>query len=231
MLHFININLLRSSDTRINAQQYLTELGIKTRTLIENLLELEKLPNTLNAHYFHDYKRKMAAKYDELYQQSQQTAGIASGSNPDEALNQIVQALKNQSGFENVVLDDLKNIKISNNEASSGVEIMAEVRAYFQGMILLSILLGFLTMAFLSVAYKRICDNVMLQIDRTLVREFGENLRQELFERLGIFKENAREVCADWLAEDPIAAERRKDLLSRRSMLSKASKRLQRFSV
>jgi len=90
---------------------------------------------------------------------------------------------------------------------------MAEVRAYFQ------------------VAYKRIADYVMLQIDRTLIREFGENIRKELFERLGIFKEDAREVCAKWLVEDPVIVERRKDLMARHAILSTATSTLQSYAI
>ena len=118
--------------SRANAQQYLTELGNKTRLFLDNQLGLEELPNTLNEHYFHDYKRKMISKYDELHQDSLEESARKDNTE-DDPLNRFVQALKSQSGFESVSLRDVKSLKSINNEASIGIEIMAEVRAYFQG--------------------------------------------------------------------------------------------------
>jgi hypothetical protein len=71
----------------------------------------------------------------------------------------------------------------------------------------------------------------MQQIDRTLVLEFGDQLRHELFERLGVFREDARLTCVQWLAEDPVSAERRKDLMSRQSKLNAAALKLQRIAI
>jgi hypothetical protein len=115
------------------AQQYLAELGQKTRSYIKNLLELEELPSTLNEHYLLDYKRKMQAKYDELYLRSQDHSGFSGSDSSDVALHKIFQELRNQPGFENIAIADLTNIQSTSNDANNGIEIMAEVRAYFQG--------------------------------------------------------------------------------------------------
>jgi len=198
------------------AQQYLSRLGVKTLAQLENILELEKLPYTLDEEYLQEYKRKMTTHYENLYNASighsltETALNVGSSAQPTKggALQVIVGELRKQVGYEHVKINDLSRLQPP-NEALVAIEIMAEARAYFQ------------------VAYRRVSDNVALQIDRTLIREFGQCLRSELLERLGIFTEDGRDACARWMAEDPVATERRKDLSARKTVLSAAMRKLQ----
>lgn len=199
------------------AQQYLSRLGEKTLAQLENILELEKLPNTLDEEYLQDYKRKMTTHYENLY-----NASI--GRSPGGALQLIVGELRKQEGYEHVRVNDLSRLQPP-NKALVAIEIMAEARAYFEGECGVT---RIMTLAdTLTVAYRRVTDNVALQIDRTLIREFGECLRSELLERLGIFTEDGRDACTRWMAEDPVATERRKYLSVRKTVLSAAMRKLQ----
>jgi hypothetical protein len=125
----------------MHSQQFLQELGGKTRLQLLNLLELERTPNTLNDHYLQDYKRKMTAKYDEIYQKSQEglpstSSGFGSGVasvDPEEAIKKAFLLLRSQPGYEQLAFRDLKTLKSSDNDARLGIGIMSEVRAYFQG--------------------------------------------------------------------------------------------------
>jgi len=157
----------------------------------------------------------MSTRYGKLYQASSRRASPINspGGYPFDymSMDQILTALKKHPGFESADIKNLNSMR-SPNETNIAIEIMAETRAYFQ------------------VAYKRYSDVIALQIDKTLVREFGGSLRTELLQGLGIFSEGGKETCALWLAEDPVAVERRKDLIARKEVLQAALRKLQSVS-
>ncbi|KAG8688258.1 hypothetical protein FRC11_005773 [Ceratobasidium sp. 423] len=90
------------------------------------------------------------------------------------------------------------------------IDIMAEVRAYYQ------------------VAYKRFVDVIPMATDETLVRGFCRGLEKRLFEGLGVSGEGAKERCASLLEysheitleRDMLKTRRDRLLLARREIAS-----------
>ncbi|KAF8515813.1 P-loop containing nucleoside triphosphate hydrolase protein [Hysterangium stoloniferum] len=90
-----------------------------------------------------------------------------------------------------------------------GIEIMATVRAYFQ------------------VAYKRVVDNIPLNIDRELVRVSERNLREAVTLGLKITGDDVRERCEALLAEPVKLTKKRHELQHRLEMLAEIQAELE----
>ncbi|PSR74398.1 hypothetical protein PHLCEN_2v9906 [Hermanssonia centrifuga] len=105
------------------------------------------------------------------------------------------------------------------------LEVMAEVRAYFQ------------------VAYKlskidehfwggqRIIDYVPMSIDNVLLSAFAESLQACLIEKLGLGSPNCATRCAMYLSEDPSVVAKRDELKSRKARLSTVQNELFNFGL
>ncbi|KAI0696226.1 P-loop containing nucleoside triphosphate hydrolase protein [Cerioporus squamosus] len=87
------------------------------------------------------------------------------------------------------------------DENQEVLELMAEVRAYFE------------------IASKRIIDLVMFAIDQHFLYEFSAALHRVLYEKLGLHEPNARERCERYLVEEPNVVARRNELLGRKRQL------------
>ncbi|KAF5339054.1 hypothetical protein D9758_014124 [Tetrapyrgos nigripes] len=77
------------------------------------------------------------------------------------------------------------------DEYETELQVMAEVRGYFQ------------------VAYKRIIDNIPSFIDLRFVKALSKELQPFLITKFGLGNSSASERCAQYLAEDPVVVERR----------------------
>ncbi|KAI0633205.1 P-loop containing nucleoside triphosphate hydrolase protein [Trametes polyzona] len=93
------------------------------------------------------------------------------------------------------------------------LEVMAEVRAYFQ------------------VAYKRVIDYTPLLIDLHLLYKLEERLQGVLIERLGLGSAKADARCAAYIAEDPHVSALRSELLAKRAKLEKVQRALYDFGL
>jgi hypothetical protein len=118
---------------------HLDQRAKETSALIKLLLEVEKEPSTRHTHYFKDYRRKLFAFYK----------GIFNGNVNNDFIGRL-QRLRYQSpeftiavesiisnlrkiGFHNVQPLELAVLRVS-EDSDDAIKIMADVRAYFQGM-------------------------------------------------------------------------------------------------
>ncbi|KAI1791428.1 P-loop containing nucleoside triphosphate hydrolase protein [Ganoderma leucocontextum] len=93
------------------------------------------------------------------------------------------------------------------------LEVMAEVRAYFQ------------------VAYKRVIDYIPLSIDHHFLFAFAKELQRLLFERLGLGTANAAARCSTYIAEDPTIVSTRDELTSKKKRLEAVQRALFNFGL
>jgi hypothetical protein len=83
----------------------------------------------------------------------------------------------------------------------------------------------------MSVAYKRIADNVPLAIDHELVRGVGRELLPSLHAGLGINGPEGMRICRELAQESPSVAGKREELLKRLERLETASRELVRVGL
>ena len=94
-------------------------------------------PATVNEHYLSDYKRKFHARYKATRQlHIKHSANLETLVNGGYQISTVMHdALQNlgHMGLANIKKDDLLRL-LPADSADGAIEIMAEVRAYYQGM-------------------------------------------------------------------------------------------------
>jgi hypothetical protein len=99
-------------------------------------LEQEE-PTTVNEHYFSDYKRKFQARYKAARQihvkHTPDLQTLVDGGFQNTSYMRNAVANLSSMGLPGVEKDDLLRL-IPADPADDAIEIMAEVRAYYQGM-------------------------------------------------------------------------------------------------
>lgn len=113
-----------------------------TLAQITNIVAAERVIYTLNEHYYFDYREKFRARYKSIYQHSRGQRGTASSLREYDAQNISDPTLKAKVdkalsaladlGIRGLVPGDLAKL-LPDDEQVPALEIMAEVRAYFQG--------------------------------------------------------------------------------------------------
>lgn len=131
----------------------LEELKSATEQELKFLLRMESLPFTLNSHYYLDYKEKFLAHYkfhegdqNELIRrlrESQASRSAASRSYGDEMYavaeappDHVESALASlrSAGLSGLKREDLVKLLPADFSSQAALEIMASVRAYYQGL-------------------------------------------------------------------------------------------------
>ncbi|KIM31730.1 hypothetical protein M408DRAFT_237585 [Serendipita vermifera MAFF 305830] len=172
----------------------------KERTLqkMQECIALEhEEPATINEHYLADYKRKFHARYKAArqihisYSSNLQTL-VNGGYQNSSVMHSALDYLR-QMGLDNVKKDDLLRL-IPADAADDAIEIMSEVRAYYQ------------------VAFKRFVDYIPMIIDFELLKGFDRTLGDALFEGLALGDDQLRQRCSAFLKEDPGVVRRRESL-------------------
>jgi hypothetical protein len=103
---------------------------------LKSLPDVEKEPSTWNTHYFNDYRRQFFTLYKGIYNRISfigrlRSAGYQS-SEFKVALEKVISNLR-KIGFHNVQPLELAVLRAS-EDSDDAIKIMADVRAYFQGM-------------------------------------------------------------------------------------------------
>ncbi|KAF8504671.1 P-loop containing nucleoside triphosphate hydrolase protein [Russula emetica] len=183
---------------------------------IDYLLEEEKEPFTMNEHYFMEYRSKFLAHYRQarLSAKSQFIRNLENRDDGDikAAMTDTLCSLT-KMGLEQVDASLFANL-LPSDPMDPAIEVMADVRAYFQ------------------VAYKRFVDNVPMGIDRTLVRGMTRGLEGVLLSGLGVSGPEGYKRCKMLLSEQEEIAERRSELEKRRKRLILAKEELiEEFAV
>ncbi|KAF8603999.1 hypothetical protein BDV93DRAFT_117624 [Ceratobasidium sp. AG-I] len=168
---------------------------------------------TTNTHYLADYKEKFMAYYKTVRKshegESTFVEGLMQGISPDTDFGQSLgEVLANLTKMGLSIQPHQLSKLLESDAEEDVVDIMAEVRAYYQ------------------VAYKRFVDIVPMAIDETLVRGFSRGLQTRLFEGLGVSGENAKEHCAGFLAHPHEITLQREMLKTRRDRLALAKREI-----
>ncbi|KAI0072419.1 hypothetical protein K474DRAFT_398426 [Panus rudis PR-1116 ss-1] len=145
----------------------------------------------------------------ELINQFKKRTHAADDEKSQEAVRTILANLA-FLGLPGITEDDLAKL-VPPDPYEREMDVMAEVRAYFQ------------------VAYKRIIDNVPMTIDHSFLFEFSSTLQSYLIEKLGLGSENATSRCSAYLAEDPTIVAEREELLAKKKRLISVQNELYQY--
>lgn len=186
----------------------------KAQEKLQECIKLEREePVTSNEHYLADYKIKFMARY-----KAERNRHVRNNSN----LQKLVDGAFNHTRYMQEALDNLKAMGLQDINPNSLVrlippdntdaiiEIMAEVRAYYQGKCqLLSVVLVFQPKA---VAFKRFVDNIPMIMDFHLLKGFAGTVEDALFKDLSLGESEVQERCTEYLKEDPTVERKRQTL-------------------
>ncbi|KAI0758724.1 P-loop containing nucleoside triphosphate hydrolase protein [Fomes fomentarius] len=177
----------------------------QTISHVHTILKLEAAPPfTQNTHYLADKRDSQVAKYK---------AARPRDSKPSENESTVSEALGLLARLGlTVTREDLGKLNPP-DEFEEELEIMAEVRAYFQ------------------VSYKRVIDYVPLSIDNHFLYAFAEGLQAVLFEKLGLGSPNADAKCASYVAEEPSVVALRSEVLIKQKRLETVQRALFNFGM
>jgi Dynamin GTPase effector domain len=196
---------------------------------INSLLEEEQEPFTMNEHYFMEYRSKFLGHYKGIHQKSRSNFIDNLQSNGEWAKNSVNKVISGLAELDLHSVDpSLLPRLLPPDPMEPAIEIMAEVRAYFQGSQCFFPLFLYAWLMFMcfAVAYKRFVDHVPMSIDRTLLRGIKIGLEAALFNGLAISGPEGYERCKSLLNEPEDIGERRTELQKRRERLWKAKEEL-----
>ncbi|KAH7334548.1 P-loop containing nucleoside triphosphate hydrolase protein [Rhizoctonia solani] len=175
---------------------------------IRFLLDIENNQTfTTNTHYFAAYKENSQGPQGENTLIQGLTQGLSGNTDFSKSMAEAIAHLTKMG----LTVQPVDLGKLIESEAEDElIDIMAEVRAYYQ------------------VAYKRFVDVVPMAADETLVRGFCRGLERRLFEGLGVSGEGAKERCGALLEysheitleRDMLKTRRDRLMLARREIAS-----------
>lgn len=201
----------------------------RTHQRIHEMLKLEQEePFTVNEHYLSDYKVKYKARYERMCNPEPISSSIpASHPTPPATvvasdwasrssatsrmhLTQAITSLT-AAGLPTLTEDELvKRVRASPVSTPEGlVEIMAEVRAYYQ------------------VAFKRFVDYISMIIDYELLKQFSRTLHVAIATGIKIGEDGFKERCISLLVDDPTIVRKRDGLMQDLEVFSTAYINLQ----
>ncbi|KAG8755211.1 hypothetical protein FRC14_004253 [Serendipita sp. 396] len=150
-------------------------------------LEQEE-PFTINEHYLQDYKTKYTHRYKAARRHHVTREGVLQQIMSGQVDN--TESLRNalfhlgELGFDGLDVEKLLRL-LPPDPADAMIEIMAEVRAYYQ------------------VAFKRFVDNISMIIDYELLKVFYRTLSIAILTKLSSNGADFRDRCNSFLNEDP----------------------------
>lgn len=250
-LHLVSFRLTwLTSDgrlfTRTITTDFLTASADQTLARIRWFIALEARPRTLNEAYYSDYH----AKFLSHYKGWRPIEAEADDDNPRASLTSRLRdhTLESFQNSVNGVLAGLTEMGIIGTQPGDlakllppdpydpAIEIMASVRAYFQGTSMHSdyplccaaVWLIAMHVPLLPVAHKRFIDNIPNTIDYELVLGLDRDqaLDKALRKGLGIGGADAVAHCAEYIKEPRHVAERREELMKKRERLEMARRQL-----
>ncbi|KAF8991466.1 P-loop containing nucleoside triphosphate hydrolase protein [Cyathus striatus] len=180
----------------------------RTQEKIKWLLEVEGNPFSLNTHYLQDYKDKFLAHYKDARKDKHPPDDSHESQGHVKSVLSGLAAL----GFSRVEEKDFAKL-LSGDKMEPALEIMANVRSYFQ------------------VSYKRFVDNIPLAIDYELIRGVERGALKELYSGLGLNGVDAARICQELVQESPQVAHRREELSKKLQRLNVASEQLLRIGL
>ncbi|EGO00515.1 hypothetical protein SERLA73DRAFT_166837 [Serpula lacrymans var. lacrymans S7.3] len=198
----------------LTVKDHLDLCAQQTQQHIEWLLAVEKSPNTLNVHYYSDYKDKFLSFYKGCRNDRNHGSSLESlksyqtSQDPhyEDAVNNALSAL-NEMGISGIQAADLAKL-FPVDPMEPALIIMAGVRAYFQ------------------VSYKRFVDIIPLAIDHDLVLGLERGIQKAIVEDLQLTGPDVQERCRFLLQEQPGIRSKREELERKRKRLNTAKEEI-----
>jgi hypothetical protein len=144
MIHLVSTSLIVARN-RVIVVEHIRKCAEEARDRIKWLLSLEDWPFTLNEHYYGDYKQKFHRHYRSVFD-AVDTEGVGAEfhafnySDAEEylkdAMSHILRGLASFN-LSNVAPADLAKL-LPPNPQEPAITVMAEVRAYYHGLLSLS---------------------------------------------------------------------------------------------
>ncbi|KAF9455948.1 P-loop containing nucleoside triphosphate hydrolase protein [Collybia nuda] len=185
---------------------------MNTHTLV--ILEVEQGPFTLHGIDLNIEETKWLKKYHDAVRNLPAPMSFSSS----QSNTNLPGAPPTTTGFPIAATAPATSTANTTTRTSPGDEIllnyqvelkfMAEVRAYF------------------DFAYKRVADSVKGHVDVLFVQGIAKDIFSHLLSSLEITGPNAAERCATYLAEDPVTARKRAELVARQKRLRGAQEEL-----
>ncbi|KAG8829739.1 hypothetical protein FRC17_006131, partial [Serendipita sp. 399] len=178
----------------------------RAKQKIKECIALEREePFTINEHYLQDYKTKYMHRYKAARQQHVAQEGplqqlMSGGMDNSESLRNALFHLS-ELGLGDLNAQKLLRL-LPQDPADAMIEIMAEVRAYYQGEFPSCNLRLSLTLIVHLVAFKRFVDQVSMILDYEMLKAFSRNLSIAILTALSSSEDDLRSRCASFLTED-----------------------------
>ncbi|KAG8918972.1 hypothetical protein FRC01_001550 [Tulasnella sp. 417] len=211
---------LKEAVSKITSEQII-KCAQATTKKIEGLFQSECSPYTQNEHYFFAYKTKMLTRYKIIHQEREGKSALVTalkGYNPGNvhSINNtqwsyINQAINNLQNFGMTVKAEEFIALLPQHDMTPALDIMAEVRAYFQ------------------VAYKRFGDNVPKQIDADFVRGIDGSDGSDGLDVALMSMDLSTEKCMEYLQEPASVIRERTSLAGKKQRLEAAQLKLERY--
>ncbi|KAL7411734.1 P-loop containing nucleoside triphosphate hydrolase protein [Mrakia frigida] len=188
--------------------KHLEALQRQTKETLSYFSGLEGAVFTQNEHYLASYKEKFLAEFtrqrDRVKGRNPTSLG-ASEMNTLRSAFAIMKISVKDSDFEGMI-SRMSHVA-DPDEFQSILEIMAEVRAYYQ----------------------RVIDNIPRAIQTSLVDAFADKIQDALLVEIQPSGEGSKERCARFLQEAPDVVHKRDELLARKAKLQAAALKVLTF--
>lgn len=220
-------------------------------------------PYTQNTHYFADKRDKQLAQYKQARafragKAANASSGRSNGDSEDDSEEEgsaggsgsgtfsrapsklgpkeketLLSALAELTKLGYPVKEDDLGKLNPPDEYQEELEVMAEVRAYFQVSYKVRLARAFAALrAVLTVVLaQRIIDYIPLSIDQHFLYALAERLQGVLIEKLGLGSARADARCAQYVAEDPHINAQRAELLAKKKKLESVQRALFNFGL
>ncbi|KIO31586.1 hypothetical protein M407DRAFT_19334 [Tulasnella calospora MUT 4182] len=210
---------LKETVSKITSEQ-IVKCSKITENKIDSLFRSECSPYTQNEQYFLTYKSKMLTRYKIIHQELQGKANLVTALRAYNPSNQSSTGNTNQWSYLNNAIANLANFGITakaedfvmllpQHDLTAALDIMAEVRAYFQ------------------VAYKRFGDNVPKLIDADFVQ--GIDSSDDGLDVALMSMDLSTEKCMEYLQEPRSVIQERTALAGKKQRLEAAQLKLERY--
>ncbi|KAG9043513.1 hypothetical protein FS837_009473, partial [Tulasnella sp. UAMH 9824] len=206
---------LKEAVSKITSEQIIQCAQITAKKL-EGLFQSECSPYTQNEQYFNTYKTKMLTRYKCIYQELEGKSNLVTAlkaydpnnsysiNNNHSQWTYLNQAISNLQYFGITVKAEEFIALLPQHDMTPALDIMAEVRAYFQ------------------VAYKRFGDNVPKQIDADFVRGIDGSNGSDGLDVALMSMDLSTEKCMEYLQEPATVIRERTTLAGKKQRLEAA---------
>ncbi|KIO31584.1 hypothetical protein M407DRAFT_67645 [Tulasnella calospora MUT 4182] len=214
---------LKEAVSKITSEQ-ISKCATTTKGKIDGLVRGECEPYTQNDEYFLAYKTRLLTRYKIIHQELQGKTNLVTALkayNPNNSSSTgnssqwtyLNNAISNLSSFGIQIKAEDFVMLLPQHDLTPALDIMAEVRAYFQGELYL--------------AYKRFGDNVPKLIDADFIRAIDSS--DDGLDVALMSMDLSTEKCLEYLQEPRSIISERTKLAGKKQRLEAAQSKLERY--